>query len=286
MDKARAKASTWLERGEGRRLLELAERNAELGHRRTREEAERAEDGLHAVQDRLNLFNFPERMECFDISHLGGEQVVGSRVSFLQGRPDKHAYRHYRLRDVTRNDDFAAMEEVLGRRLRRGLKEDDLPDLIVIDGGRPQLSRVVQVLRSLAIDTVDVVGLAKARTAARARTTEMLHERVWLPDAEVPIILEKDAPETLLLQRLRDEAHRFAITYSRRLRGKEKIGTVLEMVPGIGRRKAQALLKHFGSLTVVKAATEEDLATAPGMTPRLAAAIKQFFADHARSDDS
>lgn len=271
------------ERGEGLRLLKLSERNAELGHKKTREEAERAEAGLQALQSRLNLFNLPERMECFDISHLAGEQVVGSKVSFLAGRPDKDQYRHYRLREVTRNDDFAAMEEVLERRLKRGLKEDDLPDLIVIDGGRAQLNRVVAVMRVLRIDTVDVVGLAKARTGARAHTTEMAHERVWLPDAEVPIVLPQDAPETHLLQRLRDEAHRFAITYSRRLRGKEKIGTVLELVPGIGRRKAQALLKHFGSLKDVKAATESDLAAAPGMTPRLAQAIIRFFEENARS---
>ncbi|MAG33779.1 MAG: excinuclease ABC subunit C [Deltaproteobacteria bacterium] len=269
------------ERGEGLRLLKLAERNAELGHRRTKEEDERAQDSLHALQARLDLFQFPERMECFDISHLGGEQVVGSRVSFLAGRPDKDHYRHYRLREVQRNDDFAAMEEVLRRRLKRGVKEDDLPELIVIDGGRAQLARVVGVLRVLEIATVDVVGLAKARSVTRARTTEQAHERVYLPDREVPIVLEKDAPETLLLQRLRDEAHRFAITYSRRLRGKEKIGTVLEMVPGIGHRKARALLEHFGSLSGVKAATAAQLAEADGITLALADAVLAFFREHA-----
>ncbi|NRA96302.1 MAG: excinuclease ABC subunit UvrC [Planctomycetes bacterium] len=271
------------ERGEGLRLLKLAERNAEFGHRKTREDAQRAEASLQAVQARLNLFNLPERMECFDVSHLAGEQVVGSKVSFLAGRPHKDAYRHYRLREVRRNDDFAAMEEVLERRLKRGLKDDDLPDLIVVDGGRAQLARVVAVMRDLRIDVVDVVGLAKARAGARARTTEMRYERVWLPDAEVPIVLPRDAPETLLLQRLRDEAHRFAITYSRRLRGKEKIGTVLEMVPGIGRRKAQALLKHFGSLSEVKAGSASELAAAPGMTPSLAEALIRFFQENARS---
>ena len=270
------------ERGEGHRLLKLAERNAELGHRKTREEAERAELGLQALQSRLNLFNHPERMECFDISHLGGEQVVGSKVSFLLGRPDKEQYRHFKLRGVQRNDDFAAMEEVLERRLKRGLKEDDLPDLIVIDGGRAQLARVVAVMRVLRIDSVDVIGLAKAKSASRAPSTAALHERVFLPDAEVPIVLPDDAPETHLLARLRDEAHRFAITYSRRLRGKEKIGTVLEMIRGIGRRKAQALLKHFGSLRDVKAATETDLAEAPGMNVRLAQAVKKWLKENAR----
>ena len=273
------------ERGEGLRLLKLAERNAELGHRKTREEAERAELGLQALQARLNLFNHPERMECFDISHLGGEQVVGSKVSFLLGRPDKEQYRHFRLKGVQRNDDFAAMEEVLERRLKRGIKEDDLPDLIVIDGGRAQLARVVSVMRRLRVDTVDVVGLAKAKSASRARSTAALHERVFLPDAEVPIILPDDAPETHLLARLRDEAHRFAITYSRRLRGKEKIGTVLELIPGIGRRKAQSLLKHFGSLKGVKAAGETALAEAPGMNERLAGTVVRWFEENGRDQD-
>jgi excinuclease ABC subunit C len=272
------------ERGEGRRLLDLAERNAELGHRRRQEEDDATQGTLHALQQKLNLFNFPERMECFDISHLGGEHVVGSRVDFLQGKPHKGRYRHYRLREVQRNDDFAAMEEVLSRRLRRGLKEDDLPDLIVIDGGRAQLGRVMGQMRELRINTVDVVGLAKARSGARATSTELTHERVWLPDAEVPIILQRDAPETLLLQRLRDEAHRFAITYQRRLRGKEKIGSVLELIPGIGRRKAQALLQHFGDLAAVKRASPQELAQAPGVTKALAATILRWFHEHGQEE--
>jgi len=270
------------EQGAGLRLLKLAERNAELGHRKTRAEAERAEAGLQALRARLNLFNFPERMECFDISHLGGEPVVGSRVSFLLGRPDKDQYRRYRLREVTRNDDFAAMEEVLRRRLTRGLRNGQLPDLMVIDGGRPQLMRVVSVMRELKVDNVDVIGLAKARAGSRARTTEMRYERVWLPDAEAPVVLPDDASETHLLQRIRDEAHRFAITYSRRLRGKEKIGSVLEMVPGIGPRKAKGLLKHFGSLQEVKAAAEAELLEAPGMTEALVEDLRRFFDEHAR----
>lgn len=269
------------ERGEGLRLAKLAERNAELSHRRRDEEADRGAAAIASLQDRLNLENVPDRIECFDVSHLGGEQVVASCVSFRDARPEKEKYRHYKLKEVQRNDDFAAMEEVLGRRLRRGIKEDDLPDLVVIDGGKPQLQRVHFVFQQMGVVDVDLIGLAKAR-GDKARTTMQRHERVWLPDAEAPIILEENAPETLLLARVRDEAHRFAITYQRRLRNKERIGSALEMVPGIGRRRSQALLERFGSVKVVRQATPEALTSVPGVTLELARGILEWFAANGR----
>jgi excinuclease ABC subunit C len=234
-----------------------------------------------AVQARLELFRAPEKMECFDVSHLSGELVVASQVVFLGGVPHKNAYRHYRLRDVQRNDDFAAMEEILSRRLRRGLKEDSLPDLIVIDGGEAQLNRVMGVMRELKISHVEVVGLAKARSGSRATRLEATFERVFKPDRPLPILMPKDAPETHLLERLRDEAHRFAISYHRRLRGKERVGTVLELVPGVGRRRAMSLLKHFGSLAQVKTADRAALAEAPLFNEKLADAVIAFFREHA-----
>lgn len=271
------------EKGEGARLLRLAERNAELSSERGQEEEDRHAAATDALQARLGLVHRPERIECFDISHLGGEQVVGSRVHFHLGRPVKSLFRHYRLREVQRNDDFAALEEVLGRRLRRGDAGEELPDLIVIDGGRAQLQRVVDVMRELAIDAVDVVGLAKAREPAD-RATEAAHERVWLPDREFPVILPRDAPETHLLGRVRDEAHRFAITYSRRLRVQERIRSVLELVPGIGRRRAQALLTRFGSVKGVRAASSDDLLSVPGMNRRLVESLLSWFDLHGAQD--
>ena len=267
------------ERGEGIRLLRLAEENAQLSAKKTRKEDEDRQALLEELQRRLGLRNLPQTIECYDISHLGGEQVVGSGVCFVQGRADKRLYRHYRLKEVQRNDDFAALEEVIRRRLKRGQTENDLPDLMIIDGGRPQLRRVMDVFRELAVDSVEVVGLAKAR--ANAQTTEGRHERIVFPDREAPLVLERSGPVVHLLQRIRDEAHRFAISYSRRLRGKEKVGSVLELVPGIGRRRARLLLNHFGSLAHVKAATEEELAAVKGVTKDVATAIRTFFAERA-----
>ena len=267
------------ERGEGLRLVRVAERNAELSHREREDGEEQGIEVLDGLQSALRLVNQPRRIECYDISHLAGAQVVGSGVSFVLGKPAKALYRHYRLRDVQRNDDFAALEEVLGRRLRRGLAEGDLPDLVIVDGGRPQLIRAIQTFRELKVSGVDLVGLAKARPD-RGRGGLVSFERVVLADTDDPVILRPDSPELLLLMRIRDEAHRFAIQYNRRLRRKEAISSVLELVPGIGAKRARTLLVHFGSLDAVKAAAVGDLAAAPGMTAPAAEAIRAFFEEH------
>ena len=268
------------ERGEGRRLLELARRNAELCVLQHEERAGRDRDLLAALQERLALMRLPERIECYDISHLGGEHVVGSGVAFTTGRPDKARYRRYRLREVQRNDDFAALEEVVRRRLERGVRQDDLPDLMVIDGGRPQLDRVCRVFRELGVDGVDVVALAKARRGGSAVTSS---ERVVLADRDEPIILEPGRDEVgHLLQRVRDEAHRFALAYNRELRSRETIGSALEQVPGIGRAKAAALLRRFGGLQGVREAGVEALSETPGIPLSLA---RRVLAHLAREPD-
>ena len=270
------------ERGEGVRLLRLAEENARFAHRKAQEQEEASSSVLHALYDKLRLNKIPRVMECFDISHLSGEHVVASRVVFRDGHADKSQYRHYRLREVRRNDDFAAMAEILTRRLKRGKQEDDLPDLIVIDGGRPQLNAVLEVAQQVQVSGVEFIGLAKAKSGSRARTVEATYERVFKPGEEIPILLDRDADETHLLSRLRDEAHRFAITFQRRLRGREKVSSVLEMIPGIGRRKAQGLLSHFGSVRGVREASLSDLRAAPGVNDDLAQAIQDWFDLHAR----
>jgi excinuclease ABC subunit C len=266
------------ERGEGLRLVRIAERNAELTWRERADDADESTRVLEGLQASLRLVHVPRRVECYDISHLAGGQVVGSGVAFVLGKPAKALYRHYRLRDVQRNDDFAALEEVLRRRLRRGLVEGDLPDLIVVDGGRPQLARAVQVFRDLRVSDVDLIGLAKPRGAEPGRVTGF--ERVVLPDSDDPVILRPDSPELLLLARMRDEAHRFAIQYSRRLRRKQAVSSVLELIPGMGSKRVRAVLAHFGSLAAVKAASVEALAGVPGMSEAAAAAVKRFFDEH------
>jgi excinuclease ABC subunit C len=268
------------ERGEGLRLVRIAERNAELSHREREEDAEQGLEVLDGLQAALRLVHPPRRIECYDISHLAGAQVVGSGVSFVLGKPAKALYRHYRLRDVQRNDDFAALEEVLRRRLRRGIDEGDLPDLVIVDGGRPQVLRAVQVFRELRVSDVDLIGLAKARSGDRPAGSLTGFERVVLSETDDPVILRQDSPELLLLMRVRDEAHRFAIQYNRRLRRKEAVSSVLELIPGIGAKRARALLSHFGSLAAVKTASPEALTAVSGMTGAAAEALRTFFSEH------
>jgi excinuclease ABC subunit C len=267
------------ERGEGVRLARLAQRNADLAATAPDEEPPRAAH-LKSLRKLLDLVHVPERIECYDVSHLAGGEVVASGVSFTDGVADKARYRHYRLRDVKRNDDFAALEEVLRRRLTRGLSEGDLPDLVIIDGGRPQLRRVIEVFRELRVGTTDVVGFAKARSGDRATGALGVYERVVLPDRDEPVVLPQDSPELLLLVRIRDEAHRFAIEYGRRLRRKAATASVLELVPGVGPKLSRALLKEMGDLAAVKDASPDRLAAIPGMNAAKAAMIRRFFAEH------
>ena len=269
------------ERGESERLTALARRNADLGARSEERDQPKPMSAVKALRKALDLVHVPERIECYDVSHLSGGEVVASGVSFSDGEPDKARYRRYRLKSVLRNDDFAALEEVLRRRLRRGLSEGDLPDLIVIDGGRPQIRRIVEVFKELKVGTVDLIGLAKARTGERAMGMFGGFERVVRPDQDEPVILPQTSPELLLLARIRDEAHRFAIEYGRRIRRRAATTSVLELVPGIGPKLARALLKVFQDVAAVKAASVEALATIPGMNVTKAGVLRAFFADYA-----
>jgi excinuclease ABC subunit C len=265
------------ERGEKLRLLRLAERNAEEAWRQRHEDQGEVERTIQTLRHELDLVNMPQRIECFDISNLMGRHVVGSCAAFTQGRPDKSRYRRYKIRSVVGQDDFAGMAEIMRRRLTRGLREDDLPDLIVIDGGKGQLGAAEAVLRELKIDRVDIIGLAKAREEKEGSSLLRTKERVFKPGASMPIVLEMDSAASKLLIQVRDEAHRFAITYHRRLREKATVGSILELVPGIGPQKARALLRGFGSVQGVREASDEQLRNLPGMTEGLVADLRAFF---------
>ncbi len=273
------------ERGEKRRQMLLATRNAELAWMQRNEKSDQVRRTLEELRRRLDLVHLPRRMECYDISNLMGTHVVGSGVAFLDGRPDKSRYRRYKIRSVEGQDDFKSMAEVIRRRLQRGLREDDLPDLVVIDGGPAQLDAAVEVMKDLRVDRVDIVGLAKARSGKRADLPEKGKERIFKPGGAVPIILDQSGPEMNLLVRLRDEAHRFAITYHRRLRAKAQVSSILELVPGIGKQKARLLLKTFGSVTGVRAAADAELLALPGLTPALVATMRAFFATRGNLED-
>jgi excinuclease ABC subunit C len=232
---------------------------------------------VEELQRRLGLRNAPKRIECFDISNFQGRLMVGSKVSFDEGQADKSRYRRYRVRTVEGQDDFASLYEVLKRRFARGLAENDLPDLLVIDGGKGQLGVAVAVLDELDIHGVDVASLAKDRVASDVRGTEIRRseERVFLPLRKNPVILPRNSNALFLLQRVRDEAHRFAITFHRELRNRERLRSTLDDVPGIGPERRRRLLRHFGSARRLADATPEEIATVPGINATLAAAVAE-----------
>jgi excinuclease ABC subunit C len=266
------------QRGDKVRLIEMAHENARQSFVENRRSAEQREKTLETLRRALHLRGAPKRIECFDISNIQGNLAVGSMVVFDEGEPDKNRYRRFRIKTVEGADDFAMMYEVLTRRYHRAVEEGDLPDLLVVDGGKGQLSVALEVFRELGITQVDAIGLAKMRTEQDAFADEVSYsaERVFLPGRKNPVVLKPNSTALFLLQRIRDEAHRFAITYHRILRAKDHLQSALDDIPGIGPGRRKALLRHFGSLQRVYDATREELTQVPGITPALAQAIDQL----------
>ena len=264
---------TFPRRGIKADLVELARRNA-ASAAAEKAGGEGAEATLRELGEKLHLPLLPRRIECYDISNIGGRHAVGSRVVFSDGRPDKSLYRHYRIRDLEQADDFGMMREVLARRFRKGT-EDGRPDLIVVDGGIGQLNVLVRVLKELEVAGVAAAALAKSRVIRSRGKAEIERsaERVFLPGRKNPVVLRQNSAPLLLLARIRDEAHRFAITHHRKLRGKAAIASRLEEVTGVGPERRKALLKRFGSLQNVREASREELATVKGMTEKAAGAV-------------
>ncbi len=282
-------------RGEKKDLLTLAIKNAEEAFRQQTDKQANREAALEYLQERLQLTRFPRRMECFDISNIQGKQPVGSMVSFKEGEPDKSFYRRFKIKTLPDEpNDYAMMNEVLTRRFKRavgaqfiapsngdqvaGVMHDaptatnqdkwSLPDLLVIDGGKGQLNIAKQVLIDLDILNVDLCSLAKPKEGED-------RDKVFIPGRANPILLPKNSQALHLLMALRDEAHRFAITFHRSLRQKKLQSSLLDEIAGIGPAKKKALLKHFGSLKRVKEASLEQLSAVSGITNALAEVIYQ-----------
>jgi excinuclease ABC subunit C len=272
------------QRGDKRHLVQMAEENAKqsFGERHDQERAR--EKMLRELEQNLHLKRYPQRVECFDISTIHGAHAVGSMVTFINGEPDKRFYRHFRIRTIDASsggDDFGMMLEMLKRRFARGKEDADLPDLIVVDGGRGQLAMALTAMAELGIDGVDAVGLAKMRVQAAARSTEIerSEERVFLPGQSNPVILKRNSNALFLLQRVRDEAHRFAITHHRKLRSRQTLYSALDRIPGVGGARKRALLRAFGSVKRIEAATLEELLQVPLMNQRIAQDILQALHD-------
>ena len=212
----------------------------------------------------LGLEAPPERMECFDISHIQGSETVASMVVFESGMPKKEDYRRYKLLTVEgKPDDFKSMQEVVSRRYGKG--DQPPPDLIIIDGGKGQLSSALEIIRGAGWLQVPVIGLAKE------------FEHIFLEGESEPLILPRHSQALYLIQRIRDEAHRFAVTYHRKLRSKRNMVSVLDHVSGIGAKRRKALWDHFGSLAKIKAASVEEMAALPNMTFPAAQAVYDFL---------
>ncbi|WP_306536471.1 excinuclease ABC subunit UvrC [Geobacter sp.] len=262
-------------RGTKADLVRLAGKNAEAALRERRKREEGAEAVLAELKERLHLRNIPRRIECYDISTIQGSYAVGSRVSFLDGKADKGSYRHYRIKTVSGADDFAMMHEVLSRRFRDTPAKDTHPDLIVVDGGIGQLNILIAVLRDLHVEGIDAASLAKSRVERDMAADELARstERIFLPGRKNPVVLRQNSAPLLLLARIRDEAHRFAITYHQKLRGKETVRSTLDAIPGIGPKRRRELLRRFGSLRHIREASREELAATPSIPPPLAESI-------------
>ncbi len=272
------------QKGAKKKLIEMASDNAEkFLCRETRLEEDRGNLLLN-LKESLHLTRVPKRIEAFDISNLQGGQAVGSMVVFENGEPNKERYRHFRIKTVEGADDYGMMYEVLFRRYRRAVEEKEFPDLILLDGGRGQLNVAREVLKDLDIQEVDLLSLAKEKRTPGGRSpSDRTGEKVFHPQYKEPIPLEQQSPILRFLDQIRDEAHRFAITYHKKVRQRKTLHSVLEEIPGIGRGRQRELLRHFGSVETIREATLEELKKTPKMTAVSAQSIYDFFHPEQRS---
>lgn len=248
--------------------------NAAVEHQKNEEESGSL---LKELQERLHLARIPRRIECYDISNIQGKDAVGSRVAFLDGKPEKSAYRRYRIKSVGQADDFAMMREVLSRRFQPDKSLQDKPDLIIVDGGIGQLGILTAVMAELGICGIDLAGLAKSRVESGAANSsiERSDERVFIPGRRNPLVLRQNSAALLLLARIRDEAHRFAISYHRKLRSGSALASALDRIQGVGAVLRKRLLEKFGSVQGIKKASVAELAAVKGITAELAERINR-----------
>ena len=263
------------QRGDNKKLVDMARKNAagELERRakKAAQEYARTVGAAQALGEALGT-GYVQRMECYDISNTQGTDSVASMVVFVDGKPAKSEYRRFRIKTVQGSDDFASMAETLTRRLMHGMEAEDrergfgaTPSLIVVDGGKGQLSSAVEVLESLGMEDIPIIGLAKRE------------EEVFLPGESEPLIFKKNSPELRLLMAIRDEAHRFAITYHRNLREKRIVSSELDRIAGVGAKRRQLLLDAFESVDAIRDASVDALSAVKGVDIRTARAVYTYF---------
>jgi excinuclease ABC subunit C len=260
------------QRGAKKKLVDTAAENAAQGLELTQSKEMKTEvitSGLRELKQKLRLPKMPRRIECYDISNIQGVFAVGSMVVLEKGRPKPTHYRRFRIKTVAGADDYAMIQETLRRRFKRSLTGEStwaiIPDLVLIDGGKGQLNAALELRQELGLDSIPMASLAKE------------NEEVFIDGEPKPVYIAKDSPALHILQRARDEAHRFAISYHRRLRQKEGITSALDNIPGIGPRRKRALLKKFGSIEAIKDASTDELSQTEGITLTLAQKVKDYL---------
>jgi len=264
------------QKGDKKKMIEMAERNAAQNLKkediRSKYEEKRTSGAVEKLGEILELEKAPYHIEGFDISNIQGTDTVASMVVFKNGRPSKKEYRRFKIKTVEGPDDFSSMKEVVERRYARLLREDrELPDLILIDGGKGQLNAAYEVLNLLGIEDIPMIGLAKRE------------EEIFRPGEREAITLPHHTPTLQLLQRVRDEAHRFAVSYHRKLRSRRLTHSMLDEIPGVGPKRRQALLQHFGSLAKIREARIWQLKEVEGVSGKTARKIFDYLRDNMRA---
>jgi excinuclease ABC subunit C len=262
------------QKGEKRALVGIAEQNAAAVFKQEKDHQELQEKMLLDLQETLKLNRYPKRIECFDTSNISGTDPVASLVAFTDAKKDSKRTRLFKIKTVAKGDDYGAMREVLTRHLIRAKETSDLPDLIIVDGGKGQLNIALEVFKELDIASVDLIALAKEEGRHDRGMTE---ERVFLPDHHDPIHLNPRSNILFLLQKIRDEAHRKAIGFHRERRKKRTLTSALDEVPGIGEIKRSRLLRHFGSVEMIRMASEEELKKVRGITNKDIDVLQTFL---------
>lgn len=258
-------------RGEKRKLLEMARSNADNTLRERLQRASREAEVLEGLQRRLHMDRLPLRIECFDNSNLGGTNPVSAMVVFVNGRPNKAGYRRYMIRSVSGQDDYASMAEVLTRRYGKIGPDNPAPDLMLVDGGKGQLAIASAVIEKLGLaGRFQLAGIAK-----KDERKGEVDDKIYLPGRANPVNLGHDGRLLLLLQQIRDEAHRFAITFQRQRRNRSMVRSALDQVDGVGPKRKAMLLKHFGSIKKIRAATVDEISELPGINRSMAEAIRK-----------
>ena len=264
---------TFAKQGVKAQLLQMAQENANEYLAKSIDKIKHKDDmtinACKRLQEVLKLKNYPRRMECYDISNISGVDKVGSMVVFIDGEADRNSYRRFRIKTVEGANDFASLQEVLTRRLKKlGTDEEERfpkPDLIIIDGGKGQLSAVEEIFNQMGISGIELISLAKRE------------EEVFTLTSEESIRIDHRDFALKMLQRIRDEAHRFAITYFRNLHSKRNLESVLSEIDGVGKKKRMALMERFGTIDKIMNAGEEELASTEGIGPVLAKNIRKYF---------